>query len=509
MTELYEVTNNPLEEEIGRGAVLALANNYRSFAEAIQELIDNPIDYMRGRHTRIDVQISKDKKTAVVFDHGGEGMGYEGLKKWIRWGAGEDHSEDDIGQYRVGGKLAAVFLGKGLDIISRKSGEEDIYRFTDTKWGTRTDLYAGQVRTIDRAEAEAEIDGFRKLKRNEGFTHVRLNDLHDRRVDLGRLEKNLIETYEPLIKDGLLTIALDGHVLMPLVVSLATSVNEITINKINLGGVTIAGRLYAVERSPNGVLKPGVTTYFNRRRITSGEGFGHALSKTGSFQRVSGELHISHIRPNTNKTAWDNDSIAWGKIHDYMNRAMRPLLQQLKQIDAPSSVSREQKKRGAKVVRELMPLLRNYISGLTGNGTAQDGRRPAVKSGSKRNVSQKGKRRGPIAHRTPAPSNAIGTLLRNVTEQPPKMDWVALGESERSAWREDRVGNSKERVVVINTNFPGYKANGTTEEYLRDTYLFHVLTESSLDAAELRSIVDSIVWQAYLADKPTRKEKAA
>jgi len=59
MTELYEVTSNPLEEEIGRGAVLALANNYRSFAEAIQELIDNPIDYMRGRPARIDVQISK------------------------------------------------------------------------------------------------------------------------------------------------------------------------------------------------------------------------------------------------------------------------------------------------------------------------------------------------------------------------------------------------------------------------------------------------------------------
>ena len=99
MAELYQVINNPLEEEIGRGAVLALANNYRSFAEAIQELIDNPIDYMRGRRTRIDVQISKDQKTALVFDHGGEGMGYEGLKKWIRWGAGEEHSANDIGQY--------------------------------------------------------------------------------------------------------------------------------------------------------------------------------------------------------------------------------------------------------------------------------------------------------------------------------------------------------------------------------------------------------------------------
>jgi len=89
------------------------------------------------------------------------------------------------------------------------------------------------------------------------------------------------------------------------------------------------------------------------------------------------------------------------------------------------------------------------------------------------------------------------------------MDWMALGESQRSEWREDRVGNSTERVVVINTDFPGYEANGTTEEYLRDTYLFHVLTETSLDASELRSIVDSIVWQAYLADKANRKQKVA
>lgn len=509
MTELYEVTSNALEEEIGRGAVLALANNYRSFAEAIQELIDNPIDYMRGRQTRIDVQISKDRKTAVVFDHGGEGMGYEDLRKWIRWGAGEDHSADDIGQYRVGGKLAAVFLGKGLDIISRKSGEEDVYRFTDTKWGTRTDLYAGQVKTIDIAEAKAEIDGFSKLKKNEGFTHLRLNDLQDRRIELGRLEKNLIETYEPLIKDGLLTIALNGRVLMPLVVPMATSVDEITINKINLGGVTIAGRLYAVERNPNGVLKPGVTTYFNRRRITSGEGFGHALSNTGTYQRVSGELHISRIKPNTNKTAWDTDSIAWGKIHDYMHQAMRPLLQQLKQIDARTSVSREQKKRGARVVRDLMPLLRNYLAELNGNGTAQNGRSPAVNSGSKRNISKKDKGRGPIVHRTPAPLNAVGTLLRKVTEQPPRIEFLALGESERSVWREDPIGKSTERVVVINTDFPGYDANGTTEEYLQDTYLFHVLTETSLDAAELRSTVDSIVWQAHLPDKANRKQKVA
>ena len=42
-------------------------------------------------------------------------------------------------------------------------------------------------------------------------------------------------------------------------------------------------------------------------------------------------------------------------------------------------------------------------------------------------------------------------------------------------------------------DFPGYKANGTTQEYLQDTYLLQVLTELALDAGELRSMVDSIV----------------
>ena len=485
-----------MNEEIGRGALLALSNNYRSFAEAIQELIDNPIDYMRGRPTRIDVQISKDQKTALVFDHGGEGMGFEGLKKWIRWGAGEEHSENDIGQFRVGGKLAAVFLGVGIDIISRKSGEAEIYRFTDPAWGTRTDLYAGQVKVMDAEAAEAEIDGFRKLKEKEGFTHVRIEGLYDRRVDLGRLSKNLSETYDPLITGGLLTIALNGEILMPLKFSLATSVDEIKIPKTNLGGVTIVGRVFAVEKNPYGVLKPGISTYFNGRRITSGEGFGHALSKTGTFQRVNGELHISHIKPTADKTAWHEDSIAWVKIHDYMHEAIKPLLKQLKSIESSTSVSRDQKKRGAKVVRELQPLLRQYLSGLNGNGTAPHGRTPAVNSGSKRKTAKRNKSRGPVRNRTSAPSSAVGKLLRKITDAPYPIVFRELGESERSIFHEEKNSTLIERSVVINMDFPGYKANGTTQEYLQDTYLLQVLTELALDAGELRSMVDSIVWQA-------------
>ena len=71
-----------------------------------------------------------------------------------------------------------------------------------------------------------------------------------------------------------------------------------------------------------------------------------------------------------------------------------------------------------------------------------------------------------------------------------------MGESERSIFHEEKNGTLIERSVVINMDFPGYKANGTTQEYLQDTYLLQVLTELALDAGELRSMVDSIVWQA-------------
>ncbi len=129
-----------IEESIGRRAILALANNYPNMTDALLEIIENPFDYRKGR--KLTVHVSVNKKTngpghISVLDTGGEGMDDEGLQDWIKWGTGHSHTSDDIGQYHVGGKLASVYLGKSLEIICRKAGSSNIYRFYDPNWGGR------------------------------------------------------------------------------------------------------------------------------------------------------------------------------------------------------------------------------------------------------------------------------------------------------------------------------------------------------------------------------------
>ncbi len=68
----------------------------------MMELIDNPIDYRRGRQLTIDVTVDKRAHRIEVLDYGGEGMDEAGLRDWIQWGTGHTHLDSDIGQWHDG-----------------------------------------------------------------------------------------------------------------------------------------------------------------------------------------------------------------------------------------------------------------------------------------------------------------------------------------------------------------------------------------------------------------------
>lgn len=134
-----------ITETIGRAALIATASNYNSVAEALMELVDNPFDYRRGRHLTVDITMDRAKDLVVVADSGGEGMDDEALRDWIQWGEGHAHSQSDIGQYHVGGKSAAIYLAESLEVICRKAGSSEIWRFRDPHWGSRTDSLTSEV----------------------------------------------------------------------------------------------------------------------------------------------------------------------------------------------------------------------------------------------------------------------------------------------------------------------------------------------------------------------------
>ena len=125
-----------IQETIGREAILALSNNYPNMTDALMEIIDNPFDYRKGR--RLTIHVSVDKKFnstghISVLDDGGEGMDLGALHDWIQWGTGHEHRSTDIGQYHVGGKLAAVYLAESLEIVCRKADSSGVYCFLDRR----------------------------------------------------------------------------------------------------------------------------------------------------------------------------------------------------------------------------------------------------------------------------------------------------------------------------------------------------------------------------------------
>lgn len=57
------------KESISRGTAIALMHNFTSVAEALKELVDNPIDYMWGQKLTIDIFEDKPNDRLVVVLH--------------------------------------------------------------------------------------------------------------------------------------------------------------------------------------------------------------------------------------------------------------------------------------------------------------------------------------------------------------------------------------------------------------------------------------------------------
>lgn len=225
-----------INESIGREALLAFASQYSSMSEALMELIDNPFDYRRGRRLTVEVTIDKRNGLIRVLDHGGEGMNAEGLAEWIGWGTGHEHSTTDIGQYHVGGKLAAIYLAEGLEIICRRAGEHDIWRFADPRWGSRTDLFSGEPEALAPDRLPGELSGL-AAQDSVGFTCVTLRGLKRHRYEQRILAARLANAYRSLIVEGHCSIVLDGDGVEPLDIPVSASFapTEIPSTKLDSG----------------------------------------------------------------------------------------------------------------------------------------------------------------------------------------------------------------------------------------------------------------------------------
>ena len=446
MTEITEI--------IGRSALLAAASNYRSVAEALMELVDNPFDKRRGRHLTIDVVIDKKGDRVVITDQGGEGMNDAGLQGWIRWGEGEQHATDDIGQYHVGGKLAAIYLAEEIDIVCRKAGEDAIWRFHDPRWGSRTTaLNASPLARVGGANLRWP-DG--RPAAGDGFTRVTLRGLKEHRYDIANLRERLSDTYRSLIERKQCTIRVNGEQVGTRHIPWSSTIKVVEIPRTEVfKGVTVTGRVGAIDRDqiPDTRIRipAGVRTEFNGRKITDGEEFGHKLSGKGNLQRVYGEIEIQGrgLKPNQLKNGWPQDSEGWTALDAVMKEHMAPIVAHLGRISEARPATREERKRANNARRRVqdalkqLQMLRNGIGGDSdADGEGPGGRKSSKTTGEKNTSTNNNpdKPRGPVKIRTRPPEDAVGRLLRRVGGMP-QVIYDSLGQqTERTQWRFPREG---------------------------------------------------------------------
>ncbi len=330
-------------ETIGRSALLSFATNYKSASEAIMELVDNPIDYRGDRqlHIEVDVDFTIPNHGAPngrisIRDYGGQGMDIDDLRNWLRWGDGEGHEETDIGQFHVGGKLAAIYLAEKLQVTCRRAGDHRIWHFQDEHWGSRQEFVE-----LEFIELPARTSGWiSELGNDTGFVQITLSGIKHGHFTLDELSATLTDTYETIIESDDLVISVNGDILTAYTLPWLSGVALQEIDKVEIQpGVFLEARVGAINRRdlPRGMserVMPGIRTDFNGRKITAGETFGVNLHGRGRSQRVFGDISISgpNFHPDQSKTGWDLHSAEWAAI----TRHVKPMIQQvLRDLEGP------------------------------------------------------------------------------------------------------------------------------------------------------------------------------
>lgn len=482
------------------------------------ELIDNPFDYRRGRHLTVDIEVNRARDYVLVSDMGGDGMDDVALTDWIQWGEGHHHQEQDIGQYHVGGKSAAIYLSESLEVVCRKAGSDTVWRFHDPHWGSRTTPLTTEVNAV--SNFSHALVGSTPPK-GQGFVQIVLRQLKAHRYEVEILKRRLADTYRSLIDQDQCSIGVNGESLSTEDMPWSASIKQVSFGPTTLAdGIRIVGRIGAIDkdRLPSGRgsrFQHGIRTEHNGRKITGGEEFGHNLTGRGALMRLYGEVTIrgGNLRPNQLKNGWPYDSDDWQVLEAAMHEHMSSVVQQLNEAADAKPVSRQERKRANSARRRVeraLKRLRQLDSlahkGSIPLGTGPGGRRQPSQPSERDSQQPPDRTRSPATNRTPSPANPVGRLLRRIGGMPP----VHLGglgdQTARTEWRQDE----NERAVVVNTDYPLYESLGTNEDYVFESLVMHVLNDDEeLLPAEAHQLFDQIVWLDRAAEGEEAETGAA
>jgi hypothetical protein len=478
------------EEKITRGAAIALMNNFTSVAEALKELVDNPIDYRQGQHLEIDILDKHNRGLVVVESDGGRGMDADGIGVWLSWGEGEHHGEGHIGRWHQGGKAACGFLGSHVRLWAKKASSDDIWYLEDKGWSSRTEARSfGVPKPISRSQYPETMQ---TLPRDRGHVRIEVRGLQKtRRWNMEALRRDVSSTYRDLILTGDVAVRINGETVSPLEIPLSTAVERVEIGPIRLtGGRSAKG--WAARMMKDQLefpIKSGLRLIHNGRLIAQGEWFGYNYEGKGALASLIGDIHLSGFRPNPNKTDFvDRGDQVWDGLSEAVLEQLKPLIATLRKSGDESRITKDEKKRVSEVADELEKVFQaiheapvDLAGGAVGSAVVTEakaaGRRPPSASSSAHRGATNGGNaaQSPRQPRTPPPDDAVGKLARLLSKisggrARPPLRIRAWDETERSSWTNEEGG----QFLDINKNYHMYRSLQGHKAYLAESAILQL-----------------------------------
>ncbi len=479
------------KEEFGREVVRVLMEQYSSVADALFELVDNPIDFRRGRRLEITVAVDKNRGVIVVEDHGGAGMDADGIAHWLKWGSGRERRPTDISRWRVGGKAACGYLADRLVMYAKATGSSDVWFFEDEAWSTRSEAAVwGEPEPLPK-----DVPLPRSLAGRpdeDGYVRIELSCLRQNFYNIEDLRWELGNTYRALLERGDVAISVGGQPVEPLHLPRSSRFNDVPIDLRTESGHRVrgwAGRLdrdSVVGPSTRRRIQGGIRCLYQGRLVRGGEYFGHAGDAKGSLASLIGEVELRFVSPNLMKTDFNRGSPEWAEVHAVMKPFMAPIIREFQEAAEKRSYTREERKALRTVCEEVGEVFRRLqqhrswagidhapgpakrgevsvdppVPGEGGRRRSKRAKKKEKEEKTKDGEAQPTKPRGPITDYTPAApeEDSVGTLIRLLdrvsggTMNPPAI-LDSLDASVRAGWRED----GRERKLVVNTEFPLYQ----------------------------------------------------
>ena len=485
--------NITLEETFEPGLKYSLYSNFKKWTDAFLELIDNAVsNRIEGKKSTVEIFYSK--KHLRIVNKGGYGMNLKGLQEFLQWGKIKERSSYDIGAYSQGGKSAMGYLGRSMIVKASPDGKDKLYMFEDY------DLHDfGKLKKYNVIELYTECI--------DGWVEMQISDLK-RNIKNEELESLVINTYRPLIEDGVVDFFNNGEKLkvgrFPLDGDFKIQPFSFPVKYGNKNYKTVSG--WIGRLTPRSGTKGGMRCYRLGRQICEREFFGQPdanYKQTLNF--LFGEVHLNHVPATTNKTDFDRDSQEWIEVEEKMSEMLEPHVKDLlgREILEPTNEEKERVKKAKELVNELLRMKKLDFEGKSLTDLYAKGQKQKENDGKaiSRKYGEPSRKNNPA---TPPPKDSIGKR-RRIKEF---MDWDIRGmnESVRSKIEES---NGK-RLLVINNLFPGFKSANGNNLYLIETAAIQLAKPADKDEKwTIEEYIENFdeLYSFFCSNLETAKEK--